>query len=436
MTTPYVTGDIPRIRPCVGVILAGGMATRYGGRPKGLALVGGVRIIDRVAAALRPVTDELLLIANDPAAASWLPGVRVEQDVIAGGGALGGLHAALAHAQGRDVIVVAWDMPFVTSALLASLRARGERGDADAVLPASDQSRRGLEPLCAWYAAECLPAVTQALEAGDRRVVAFHDAVRVLPMPYDRVQRFGDPTMLFANVNTPEELDRWARAIDADAGTPWAGITAIPAVASIAETTGPSRASTPTAAPVEVGAEGTAGRVPPMLAVVGRKHAGKTTLTVQLCAELTRRGHRVMTLKHGSHTFNIDPSTTDTYRHYHEGNAERVAMVSPDKFALVQRWERELGPEEIAARFLSEADLVLCEGFKASAIPKVEIHRRAAHEAPLLADGPANAATWHAMVSDVTVDGFDGPQFTIGAAGWLDALADWVEREYLSPAPR
>lgn len=431
MSTPYVTGEIPRIRPCVGVILAGGMATRYGGRPKGLALIGGSRIIDRVAAALRPVTDELLLIANDPAAESWLPGVRVASDVIPGAGALGGLHAALAHAQGRDVIVVAWDMPFVTSALLASLRARGERGDADAVLPASDGSRRGLEPLCAWYAKECLPAVTQAIEAGDRRVIAFHDAVRVSPMPYDRVQRFGDPTMLFANVNTPEELDRWARAIDADSGTPWAGITAIPSVASMVPPVAPAA---PAATPAPVTGEAPA--VPPMLAIVGRKHAGKTTLTVQLCAELTRRGHRVMTLKHGSHTFNIDPTTTDTYRHYHEGNAERVAMVSPDKFALVMRWEREPGPEEIAARYLADADLVLCEGFKASAIPKVEIHRTAAHGAPLLADGPRNADTWRAMVSDVTIDGFDGPQFTIGAAGWLDALADWVEREYLSPAPR
>ena len=50
-----------------------------------------------------------------------------------------------------------------------------------------------------------------------------------------------------------------------------------------------------------------------MLAIVGRKHSGKTTLVVRLAAELTRRGHRVMTIKHGHHTFNLDPSTTDTY---------------------------------------------------------------------------------------------------------------------------
>lgn len=80
---------------CTGVILAGGGATRFGGRPKGLELVAGERIIDRVARALRMVTDDLLLVANAPDAARWLPGVRTVADVRPGEGALGGLHAAL-----------------------------------------------------------------------------------------------------------------------------------------------------------------------------------------------------------------------------------------------------------------------------------------------------------------------------------------------------
>lgn len=101
-------------RHCTGVILAGGGATRYGGLPKGLERVGGERMIDRVAKALRAVTDDLLLIANDPDAAGWLPDLRVAGDVRAGEGALGGLHAALTHA-GGDIVLVAWDMPFVSA---------------------------------------------------------------------------------------------------------------------------------------------------------------------------------------------------------------------------------------------------------------------------------------------------------------------------------
>jgi len=190
---------------CTGVILAGGGATRYGGIPKGLERVGGERMIDRVAKALRAVTDDLLLIANDPAAAAWLPGVRVAGDVRPGEGALGGLHAALAHAEG-DIVLVAWDMPFVSASLLGAMRARGEGHGADAVLPESDGSRRGVEPLCAWYSARCLPAVTAALDAGDRRVIAFHDAVRTVRLGIDEVRAFGDPARLFANVNSPDEL--------------------------------------------------------------------------------------------------------------------------------------------------------------------------------------------------------------------------------------
>jgi len=205
--------DVPAPRPrCTGVILAGGGATRYGGLPKGLERVAGERIIDRVANALRAVTDDLLLIANDPGAATWLPGVRTAADVRPGEGALGGLHAALAHARG-DIVLVAWDMPFVPAALLVALRARGETsGSADAVLPESDGSRRGVEPLCAWYSSRCLPAVTAALDAGDRRVVAFHDAVRVVRFGLDEVQALGDPARFFANVNSPAEL-AWAEGI-------------------------------------------------------------------------------------------------------------------------------------------------------------------------------------------------------------------------------
>jgi molybdopterin-guanine dinucleotide biosynthesis protein A len=194
---------------CTGVILAGGGATRYGGLPKGLERVGGERIIDRVAKAVRAVTDDLLLIANDPDAAAWLPGVRVAGDVRRAEGALGGLHAALTHAEG-DIVLVAWDMPFVSASLLGAMRALGEgdgvRDRVDAVLPESDGSRRGVEPLCAWYSARCLPAVTAALDAGDRHVIAFHDAVRTVCMGIDEVRAFGDPARLFANVNSPDEL--------------------------------------------------------------------------------------------------------------------------------------------------------------------------------------------------------------------------------------
>lgn len=364
---------------CTGVILAGGAATRYGGHPKGLERVGGVRLIDRVARALATRCDSLLLVANADDATSWLPGTRVVRDVRPGEGALGGLLTALV-AAGGDAIVVAWDMPFVEPALLAALRARGEQGDVDAVLPESDGSPRGTEPMCAWYSARCVPAIIAALDAGDRRAVAFHDSVRVARLPLAEVQRFGEPARMFANVNAPADLPR----------------------------------------------------TPPMLAVVGKKHAGKTTLVTQLSAALTRRGLRIMTLKHSSHTFALDPEATDTYRHFHEGNAERVAMVSPDTFAMVQRWSRERSPEELAAEYLADADVVLCEGYKSSQLPKLEVARAAVHTSPLWAPTLANAATWEALVTDLPVSEFPGRRFALDTPDLTQVLADWVVQRFVS----
>jgi molybdopterin-guanine dinucleotide biosynthesis protein A len=198
-----------------GVILAGGQATRYGGLPKGLERVHGVRIVDRVRSALAPVVDDLLLIANDPGASEWVPGVRCESDVLRDVGSIAGIHAAIVHA-GGPVLVVAWDMPFVPTALLRALREAGET--VDAAVPESD-SRRGLEPLCAFYGPACVPAIEQRIASGDRRVIAFYDDVRLARVPAAEVAAFGDPALLFMNINTPEErVLAEAHATTADGG--------------------------------------------------------------------------------------------------------------------------------------------------------------------------------------------------------------------------
>lgn len=172
-------------------------------------------------------------------------------------------------------------------------------------------------------------------------------------------------------------------------------------------------------------------QTPPIFTVVGHKNSGKTTLVVRLCAELHRRGHRVMTIKHGAHTFNIDPATTDTYRHYHEGHAERVVMAAPDKFALVQRWSEQLGPREIAARYLDEADVIVCEGFKTSDLSRIEVFRRAAHDAPLYAEDAPNAQLYFAIVTDDRSFPGSLPRFDVAAPDLAERLADLVEQRVM-----
>ena len=196
-----------------GAILAGGGATRFGGAPKGLELVGGRRIIDRLTDLLHSVLGAPpLLVANAPGAAAWAPGLRVVGDVIADAGSLGGILSAVIEAP-APVVCIAWDMPFVSESLVSAL-AEG-LDSADVCLPQSG-GRRGVEPLCAAYGPACRGPIEECIAAGDLRAIGFHPMVRTAVISADRVAEFGDPQRLFFNVNTAQDLSEaeqlWRRA--------------------------------------------------------------------------------------------------------------------------------------------------------------------------------------------------------------------------------
>jgi len=144
-----------------------------------------------------------ILIANAADAGRWRPDLVTVPDVLPGQGSLGGILTAVETL--GAALCVAWDMPFVPAELLAAL-ASGLPA-ADAVVPESD-SRRGVEPLCAAYGPACGPAIRAAITRGDPRAIGFHADVRVARLPRDAVLQYGDPAVLFFNVNTPDDLAR------------------------------------------------------------------------------------------------------------------------------------------------------------------------------------------------------------------------------------
>jgi molybdopterin-guanine dinucleotide biosynthesis protein A len=188
-----------------GAILAGGGATRFDGRPKGLERVGGVRIVDRLERVIAEAIGERpFLVANAAEASGWLPGAEVVRDRLAVRGSLSGIYTAVS-AAGGPVLVVAWDMPFVPAGLLRAL-AEGSEG-YDVFLPASG-GRRGVEPLCGVYGPACAPAILRQLERKDFRAIGFHREVKVGILPLEEVARYGDVETIFFNVNTFEDLAR------------------------------------------------------------------------------------------------------------------------------------------------------------------------------------------------------------------------------------
>jgi molybdopterin-guanine dinucleotide biosynthesis protein A len=103
------------------------------------------------------------------------------------------------------VVVVAWDMPFVTTALLSALRAEGERG-ASAAVPVSGDPPRA-EPLCAYYGPSALATCDALLARGERRAAALLEALPgAITVGAEVLAALGDPARLLLSVDTLEDL--------------------------------------------------------------------------------------------------------------------------------------------------------------------------------------------------------------------------------------
>jgi molybdopterin-guanine dinucleotide biosynthesis protein A len=177
-------------------ILAGGQATRFGGRAKGSLVVDGRTIFDRLVAELSRIADEILLVGD----AAPRPGVRAMADRVPGCGPLGGVHTALAESRGNVTLVVACDMPYVTAEWLSHLASLHQEGNA--VVPRTD---RGYHPLCAVYTRACLAPIERRLATGRWKMTDLFADVRVRVVTREEVGAFGDPDRLLANVNTPAD---------------------------------------------------------------------------------------------------------------------------------------------------------------------------------------------------------------------------------------
>jgi len=119
--------------------------------------------------------------------------------------------------------------------------------------------------------------------------------------------------------------------------------------------------------------------------VIGWKNAGKTSLMERLVADVTGRGFAVSTVKHVHHAVDLDQPGKDTWRHRAAG-AREVVLASADRFALMVEHR---GPEPDLAAVLARlapVDLVLVEGYKRDAHPKVEVWRAGTGQ-PLIQPG-------------------------------------------------
>lgn len=200
-----------------GFVLVGG-ASRRMGTNKCLLDLNGAPLVARVVSVLAATTVRVGIVGKEQNAPMWareleqaelqvpfVSDVYRAADGTPPQSALTGLHAALWHARTPWIVVVACDLPFVTSDFVRRLSVlRSTHEDIEAIVPVQPDGRR--QPLCALYRrTPCLRRATEALDSGDYELNAFLRRLRTREVRAHEIRDLPGARRFFVNLNTPEE---------------------------------------------------------------------------------------------------------------------------------------------------------------------------------------------------------------------------------------
>ncbi len=300
-------------------ILAGGKSTRMG-QDKALLKLNNERFIDRLAREFRPCGEVFLSSAHPGDYVDV--GLHVVADEHQEIGPIEGIRQALIYAHKDYVFVCAADMPFLKKEM-ADYLAEFISSDFDAYVFCHEKR---CHPLCAIYHKSVLPIIEAQIEKGKYRLVDILNAVRT---KYVSLEYSCFDTKCVRNINTRDEYR------------------------TIGE--------------------------PVVFCVSGIKNSGKTYLIEKLINEFIKGGRSVGVIKHDGHDFCCDIEGTDSYRFYQAG-ADGVAVFSQYQSFVHKR--RELPVKELIEE-MRDLDVVIIEGLKDSAYPKVEVVRNEISQKPV-----------------------------------------------------
>ena len=189
--------------PCSGVILSGGLASRYDGTEKALLRVGGIRLLDRIYDIYTELFEEIILVTNSPQKfLEW--DLLMVPDLFPIRSSLTGIHAGLFFMTNPFAFISACDTPFLKKEVVETVIGKIEP-EIDIVMP---ETSAGFEPLCAAYSKRCLQPAQQHLEQEKLKVVKAFRKSRIKTIS-EKVLRKKDPDLLsFFNINAPDDLKR------------------------------------------------------------------------------------------------------------------------------------------------------------------------------------------------------------------------------------
>ena len=301
-------------------VLAGGKSSRMG-QNKVLMEYQNRRFLDRICDELQGFDEETCISAAAFGTYEYL-GLPVVCDENREIGPIEGIRQVLLHTSCDYVFVCAGDMPFITGDLVRYM-AEFISSDYDCYCMVDEDH---VHPLCAVYSKKVLPVIEDLIRQGQYRLLQILRRVRT---KYIRLESSCFDKKQLRNMNTREEYERLS--------------------------------------------------LPLVFCVSGIKDSGKTGLIIKLINEFIRDGYSVGVIKHDGHEYSMDHDGTDTQRFTAAG--ARISAIYSATQSSVNR-SGEVSVKQLIEQ-CSDVDVLILEGQKASAYPKVEVVRREISDSPV-----------------------------------------------------
>ena len=310
------------------VILAGGRGSRMGYTDKGLMTLAGQPLIAHVIARIAQQVNAVYINANRnlPTYQQYgYPGITDENEDFMG--PLAGMASALSCVQTPYLLVCPCDTPHPPADLAHRLYAKLIDSDAD-IAVVNDGER--MHPIFCLMKTNLRASLLQQLAQGERKIDRWFGTLKAVDCD------FSDQADAFRNINRPEDLKK-----------------------------------------MEIEMINFNDHTPPIIGFCAHSGTGKTTLLKQVIPILNKKGFNLGIVKHAHHNFDTDQPGKDSYE-LRKAGAKNMLVSSSKRWALIN--EHYDDAEATLAELVyiitrQRLDIVLVEGFKNEAFPKIELHR-------------------------------------------------------------
>ena len=183
------------------IILAGGKASRMGGKDKAFLKLGRETLINRQLKALKKKFKKIIIVTNSPGRHSRIRGVTITPDIVPHLGPLGGVYSGLMISNSFYNFVAACDMPFIDINLIEYMHKKS--CGYDVIVP---KINNRYEPLFCIYSKNCLKSIKQLLDKKIFKIRRLFSMVKVREISKQEILRITSLEKIFTNINTMKDL--------------------------------------------------------------------------------------------------------------------------------------------------------------------------------------------------------------------------------------